>query len=270
MQHRKSNRIAAWSRLCVFALIIFNMHTATATTTTVAVADTRELVVVLHGLNVTSLTMRRIERALERGGYRVVNRSYPSRTMPAEKIATQWLPQLLAASNAAAAPRVHFVAHSLGGIIVRLWLRDCATPANMGRVVMLAPPNHGSEIPDHFRAGALRRPFFRLITGVNGPRLGAAATPDSLTRPLGAFPANVELGIIAGNRWMNPLFLRWFAGENDGTVSVASTQLAGMRDHIVMPYSHTGILMRDAAVAQIIAFLRDGKFNRAEQRENAK
>ena len=251
----------------VFALIIFHMLIATVATSTPAptaaapAADSRELVVVLHGLNVTSVTMRRIERALERSGYRVVNSSYPSRTMRAEDIADKWLPQLLAANNAAAAPCVHFVTHSLGGIIVRLWLRDCGAPANMGRVVMFTPPNHGSEIPDHFRGNPLRRSFFRLLTGINGARLGGAAAPDSLARALPAFPLRIELGVIAGNRPLNPLFVRWFNGPNDGTVSVASTKLDGMSDHIVMPYSHTGIVMRSAAIAQAIAFLRDGKFN---------
>ena len=91
-----------------------------------------------------------------------------------------------------------------------------------------------------------------------------------LSRAQKEFPAGVELGVIAGNRWLNPFFLPWFKGESDGTVSVASTRLAGMRDHIVMPHSHTGIIARGAVAAQVLHFLREGKFNRAKSRENAK
>jgi len=225
-------------------------------------SNTRELVVVLHGLNVTHHTMRRIARALDEAGYNVVNRTYPSRAMTFERIATEWLPELLDAHNAGAAPRVHFVTHSMGGIVVRLWLHEKGAPANLGRIVMIAPPNQGSEVPDHLRGNALSR----FLTGINGARLGtdAASVPSRLSRK--EFPAGVELGVIAGNRWLNPLFLPWFKGESDGTVSVASTRLAGMRDHIVMPHSHTGIIARGAVAAQVIAFLREGKFSYQGQR----
>ncbi|MCL2761171.1 MAG: alpha/beta fold hydrolase [Desulfuromonadales bacterium] len=268
LQHRNLLRIRA------FALIIFHMLITTATTVSTAGAsapsqertntpantaqDSRELVVVLHGLGRTNASMWRITRALEHSGYRVVSCTYPSRTMPAEEIASKWLPQLLAENNAATAPRVHFVTHSLGGIIVRLWLRDCGAPANMGRIVMIAPPNHGSEIPDHLG----HNPFFRFFTGINGMRLGTS--PDSLPCSLGALPPHVELGIIAGNRSLNPLFSSWIPGPDDGKVSVASTKLEGMCDHIVMPYSHTWLTIRSAVIEKIIAFLHDGKFKAAE------
>jgi len=224
------------------------------------IAGARELVVMLHGLNVTHHTMGRIARALDAAGYRVANPTYPTRAMPFEQIATEWLPQLLDAHNAAAAPRLHFVTHSMGGIVVRLWLHEKGAPANLARIVMIAPPNQGSEVPDHLRGNALSR----FLTGINGARLGtdAGSVPVRLARSPEKFPAGVELGIIAGNRWINPLFLPWFKGESDGTVSVASTRLAGMRDHIVMPHSHTGIIARTAVAAQVIAFLRDGKFKR--------
>jgi len=222
--------------------------------------DARDLVVVLHGLNVTHHTTARIARFLDAAGYRVLNPTYPTRAIPFEQIATKWLPDFLATHDAASAPRLHFVTHSMGGIVVRLWLHENPAPANLGRIVMIAPPNQGSEIPDRLR----RNPLTRRLIGINGARLGtdSESLPVRLTRSPKAFPANAGLGIIAGNRWLNPLFLPWFKGETDGTVSVASTRLAGMRDHIVMPHSHTGILARAAVSAQVIAFLRDGKFMR--------
>jgi len=230
-----------------------------------APAAARELVVVLHGLNVTHHTMGRLARAFVAAGFDVANRTYPSRTMPFERIATEWLPRLLAKHNAGAARRVHFVTHSLGGIITRLWLRECGAPPNMGRVVMIAPPNQGSEVPDHFRGGGKAlRSFFEFVASANASRLGTddESLPRKLSRSREKFPAGVELGVIAGNRPLNPLFLSWFTGENDGTVSVASTRLAGMRDHIVMPHSHTGIIQRRAVAEQALRFLREGKFKR--------
>ena len=222
--------------------------------------EARDMAVVLHGLNVTHHTMGRIARALGKAGYNVVNRTYPSRAMPFERIATEWLPGLLDKHNAGAAPRVHFVTHSMGGIVTRLWLQEKGAPANLGRIVMIAPPNQGSEVPDHLRDF----PLFHFVAGANAGRLGtdAGSVPCRLSRT--GFPAGVELGVIAGNRWLNPFFLSWFEGENDGTVSVASTRLAGMRDHIVLPYSHTGMLARDAVAAQAVHFLREGKFERAK------
>jgi len=231
--------------------------------TTNIAADSRELVVALHGLNVTHHTMGRLARALGAAGYNVVNRTYPSRTMPLERIATEWLPELLKKHNAAAAPRVHFVTHSLGGILTRLWLQEKGAPANLGRIVMIAPPNQGSEVPDHFRVrGKALRSLFQFVASANAEQLGTddESAPRKLSRA--KFPAGVELGVIAGNRWVNPFFLSWFKGENDGTVSVASTRLAGMRDHIVMPHSHTGIIMRGAVAEQTLHFLREGKFKR--------
>ena len=222
--------------------------------------DPRDLVILLHGLNVTHHTMARIARALAASGYRVLNPTYPTRAIPLEQIATQWLPNFLAAHNAPAAPRLHFVTHSMGGLVVRLWLHETGAPANLARIVMIAPPNQGSEVPDHLRGNALTR----FLTGINGARLGTdpESLPNRLTRSPEKFPAHIELGIIAGNRWLNPFFLPWIKGESDGTVSVASTRHPAMRDHIVMPHSHTEIIVRSAVSAQVIAFLRDGKFNR--------
>lgn len=237
-----------------------NFEMASHTSQTSAQDDKRELVIVLHGIGVTRQWMARIARSLETAGYRTVNRTYPSRKLPLEELGAQWLPQLLLENGAADAPRVHFVTHSMGGIVVRLWLRALgdSLPPNLGRIVMITPPNHGSEVPDRLRGF----PPFYWFTGINGERLGTDedSVPNQLS--LGAFPENVELGVIAGNRSANPLFTRWIAGESDGTVSVASTRLDGMRDHIVMPHSHTGILLSRPAAAQAIHFLREGRFER--------
>jgi pimeloyl-ACP methyl ester carboxylesterase len=217
-------------------------------------ADTRETVLLLHGLGLNRFAMTRLACALRRDGYRVINLSYPSRSIPLEQLAADWLPAMLRAQNADTATRLHVVTHSMGGILLRLYLRD-HTPPHLGRIVMLAPPNHGSEVADRLRDN----PVFRLFTGVNGHRLGTAA--DSLPRQLG--PLDADLGIIAGDRSLNPLFSAWIGAPSDGKVSVESTRLAGMRDHLVVPISHTWLQWRGPVIEQIKTYLRTGKFTHA-------
>ena len=222
------------------------------TTLASAQSDPRETVVLLHGVAMPALVMRRVARTLERDGYRVINLGYPSRTLPIEQIAADYLPARLAARGIADAPRLHFVTHSMGSLVLRLYLRD-HRPANLGRVVMLGPPNHGSRAADH----AAQHAFFRLIAGRNVARLGTG--PQAIVRMLG--PADYDLGIIAGNRSNNPLFARWLDAPNDGAVTIESARLEGMKDFIILPYSHTPMLWRSAALAQVSAYLHYGRFN---------
>lgn len=232
-----------------------------------------ETVVLLHGLGRGFRSMSYLESRLERAGYHVVNVAYPSRTMPIETIAAEWLPAMLRESGATGTgilpvmgradqntgeTRVHFVTHSMGGIVLRQWLASApaAERANLGRVVMLAPPNAGSEVSERLVAF----PPFRWFTGVNGRRLGTRAT--DLPRALGPWPAGAPpLGIIAGDRTLNPLFSAWLPGPDDGKVSVASTRLAGLTDAIVLHHSHTWLMWRADTASQVIHFLRDGHFN---------
>ena len=212
-----------------------------------------DTVLLLHGLGRTSWSMHTLAAELERAGFRVVNPSYPSRTATLEHLATEWLPTQLALLTDA--PRVHLVTHSMGGILVRLWLRERGAPANLGRVVMLAPPNAGSEIPDRF-AGF---PPFRWLTGPNGARLGTAA--DALPFSLGPWPAAaIDLGIIAGSSSGAALFNGLVPAPHDGKVSVASTHLVGARAHLVLPFSHTWIAWHRETTAQVVYFLREGRF----------
>jgi pimeloyl-ACP methyl ester carboxylesterase len=217
-----------------------------------------ETVVLLHGLGRSPWSMAYLASRLERAGYHVVNLSYPSRTVPIEALAASWLPARLDESGAATAARVHLVTHSMGGIMLRLWLTRRAAPANLGRVVMLAPPNAGSEISDRLVAF----PPFRWFTGINGRRLGTR--PTDLPRSLGPWPVGAPtLGIIAGDHSLNPLFSAWLPGPNDGKVSVASTKLSGMSDAIVLHHSHTWLAWHDDTAAQVVGFLRDGRFTAA-------
>lgn len=209
-----------------------------------------ETVILLHGLCRTRWSMWRMEQALRQDGYRVVNVTYPSRTKPVEDLARDYLAPLVAAQ--AQATRLHFVTHSMGAILLRCYLREHAVP-NLGRVVMLAPPNAGSELADRLKPMW----FYRTLNGPAGQQLGT----DGLPRALGPWPAGVgELGVIAGDFSFNPLLSARLTGPNDGKLTVASTRLEGMKDFLTVPSSHTWLMWRTTVIAQVRAFLRQGRF----------
>jgi len=219
-----------------------------------------DTVILLHGLGLGSWAMARLESRLRADGFRPANLTYPSRTMPVERLAGEWLPERWNERGATEGARTHFVTHSMGGIVLRTWLRDemrrngGQPPEGLGRIVMLAPPNQGSEVVDRLR----QFPPFRWFTGVNGQRLGTGA--DSLPLALGPWPDSVELGVIAGDRSLNPLFSAWLGGNDDGKVAVSSTLIDGMADHLVLSHSHTWLQWRADTARAVVCFLHHGRF----------
>src|SRR5882672_1359638 len=168
----------------------------------------RDAVILVHGLGRTRFSMKMLEWTLRRKGYLVINMGYPSTRVPVEEAAKDWLaPRVSEASEAGG--RVHFVTHSLGGIVVRQYLKNHEL-VNLGRVAMLAPPNQGSELADAFCGSK----WYRRTTGPAGQQLGCAAS--SLPNTLG--PANFDSGIIAGDRSLNPRFSALIPGRDDGKV----------------------------------------------------
>ncbi len=228
------------SRIFFIALLLFFTHVAAAS----------DCVVLLHGLARVSDSMSELETKLGKAGYVAVNVQYPSRKNSVAELAMDAVGRGIARCRQEEAGQIHFVAHSLGGILVRRYLADQEL-AELGRVVMLGTPNQGAVIVDRLHGW----PGFSWL----GPGAKQIGTGDeSIIPDLGA--VDFELGVIAGDTSINPLGFMLLGESNDSVVTVASTKVDNMADHLVLPVIHN-IMMRDNEVIDnAIHFLKTGNF----------
>jgi triacylglycerol lipase len=206
-------------------------------------------VVVLHGLARTDRSMEPLAERIAAAGYRVFNVNYPSRDLTPDELISA-LHQVLQACCIQAS-RIHFVTHSLGGILVRGYAAQHPDP-RVSRVVMLSPPNRGSELVDTFGDSWL----FRAVMGPTARQLGTAGDsfPNSLP------PPGFELGVIAATGSINPVGSALIPGEDDGIVALCSMWIEGVTDMITVASSHA-LVMRSPEVADLVlGFLADGSF----------
>lgn len=213
--------------------------------------DLPEPVLLLHGIAGSTLQLAKLECALAGAGYETLNLRYAGRRKPIESLledvhrdASRFLDR--------ASGRTHFVTHSMGGLVTRA-LISRYRPAALGRVVMLAPPNQGSELADLLAGTTAYRRFF----GPAGSQL-RTTRDEGLRRLLGT--VDYPLGVIAGDRFLDPLCWLIIPRPNDGRVSVASTAVDGMADTITIRANHTFIMRNPRAIEQTIHFLRNGRF----------
>ena len=211
-----------------------------------------EVVILLHGLARSAASMAKLESALDEQGYTVVNVDYPSTKHDIESLAQMAIHEPV--SKAQYASKIHFVTHSMGGILVRQFLQDNKVD-NLGRVVMLGPPNQGSEVVDKLQ----NLPGFSTVNGPAGLQL--SATSKGIPNQLG--PVDFDLGVIAGSRSVNLILSTMIPMPNDGKVSVESSKIEGMNDHVTLPVTHTFMMRNNDVIEQVLCFLRTGNFNGA-------
>jgi pimeloyl-ACP methyl ester carboxylesterase len=233
-----------------FANMIYKLLTCLCILFTLAKpVSADEVVILLHGLIRTSDSMEAMEDALLEEAYIVHNIDYPSRQLPIEQLAKDVRKQVT--SLIESKDTVHFVTHSMGGILVRAIQKEVPLE-NIGRVVMLSPPNQGSELVDSLGD-------FSLFDWINGPAGNQLGTyPDSYISSLG--PIDFELGVITGDRsinWINSMII---PGKDDGKVSTERAKIEGMQDYKVVHATHPYIMKNNQAVEATLRFLKTGSF----------
>lgn len=204
-------------------------------------------VILIHGIIRSSKSMQTMAKALEAEGYTVIPFDYPSTQVPVPE-AAEYLHQVIA--NLEGIERIDFVVHSMGGLVVRAYLAEHDDP-RLGRLTMLGVPNRGAEMADLLKRNIL----FRAVLGPAGQQL--VSHPEGLISSLPA--PRLEFAVIAGARgtpdgW-NPLI----PGDDDGTVTVASTRLPGAADFLTVPALHTFMLSNPAVIEASLRFLTTGR-----------
>lgn len=214
----------------------------------------QECVVLLHGLWRTELSMKWLQWALDDAGFSTSNPTYPSLRYPIEELAVRAVEQGLYECGLHQPQRIHFVTHSLGGILIRQYTAHHDIPG-LHRVVMLGPPNQGSQVADYVYSLDLLQPLSpdaveQLGTGENSV-------------PLRLGPVSFELGVIAGTASSGGVIPGTPIEASDGTVAVAETKVPGMRDFLELPVGHTFMMWSPAVRDQVVYFLRRGQFDRS-------
>lgn len=214
----------------------------------------QETVILVHGLWMHGVVMTPLQWRVERCGYRAVNYSYPSMRLSFAENAAR----LAHFCKDFAAPRLHFVGHSLGGLVI-LGMLQREPPPNTGRIVLVGPPALGS----HAAQRLARLPGGRALLGHSIPEWLAGAAPQALERH--------EIGVIAGSLGigLGRLIAPDLPEPNDGVVSVAETRLPAARDHIVLHVSHATMLFSTAVARQVCAFLERGVFEHLQNCQNS-
>lgn len=213
-----------------------------------------ECVILLHGLGRTFLSMEPLAWALRDAGYVTANIDYPSRERTVEELAEEALPRGIERCHEQHATRISVVTHSMGGILTRHYLGRHELP-DLGRVVMLGPPNQGSAVADRLMDQAV----YRTVNGPAGQQLGTGS--KGIAARLG--PVEFPLGVLAGRERtaIDEMLSDGIEGEGDGKVLVEEARVEGMADFRVLDANHTFILSDPTAISEVLHFLRAGTFS---------
>lgn len=214
----------------------------------------RETVILLHGIIRNHFDMMLLEKRMKKEGYACINIKYPSTKHAIDDLAEQINEQLCQNESYTGADKVHFVVHSMGGLITRHILAK-HRPHNLGSVIMLGTPNKGSEMADYLDEHKYLASPFHFIFGPSARQL--RTNHKHFENEIIDFP----LGIIASDASLNPLGKKIFGAPNDTLVSVDSTKIEGMSDHIIIPCPHALMMYDPRIINQVAFFLKNGQFN---------
>jgi pimeloyl-ACP methyl ester carboxylesterase len=236
----------------LFALCISILQLNSCTTVDKTM-EHKEIVVLLHGIFRSKIDMHPMAKYLQGKGYATINILYPSREQSLEDSSDFVHNKITNDPNYNPDAKLNFVTHSMGGLITRYYIMR-HKPKNLGKVVMLGPPNTGSEFADWLSDVKILAPAYKALYGPAGEQLRTdyKHIDGDITYPL---------GVIAGNASINPLAPWVLPGAHDGIVPVERTRIEGMTDHIVMPTSHSFMMFNSVVMKQALNFLKDGRFD---------
>lgn len=245
-----------YMRNCLYKRVIIALLSILICSHAEAASEGSECVVLLHGLARTKKSMLKLEQHLKKRGFHVSNVGYPSRKEDIETLSVEAIEEARADCAFVGASKIHFVTHSMGGILVRYYL-EYNEMQELGRVVMLSPPNSGSEIVDKLKDTPISK-------WINVPAVHQLGTEkDSLPKALGA--PDYEVGIITGDKSIDPILSLLIPGEDDGKVSVENAKLKGMKDFLVVHKTHPFIMNDETVLRQVTYFIEHGAFDRESQ-----
>lgn len=206
-------------------------------------------VVLLHGILKSSKCMKSFEKAFLECNYKVLNIDYPSTKLDILSIVDFIKPQIIEFSNSV--DRLHFVGHSLGGLIIRTLLNQYNF-TNLGRVVLIGTPNKGTKLADFFKNFWLYKKLF----GPAGQQL--TTNQKDIKTSLGNI--KYEMGIIAGLFKYNFFTNLIIKSPSDGLVSIESTKTDGTKQHIIIPSEHLKLTKNKRVIEHTIKFIETGSF----------
>jgi len=211
------------------------------------------LVILLHGILRSNIDMKLINNRFKKRGYATLNILYPSRKQPLEELGAFVHQKITSCPDYNPQTKINFVTHSMGGLITRYYIAQ-QRPNNLDKVVMLSPPNSGSEFADWLSETEILAPLFKKIFGPAGEQLRTDYNHIDTQ-------IDYPLGIIAGNISVNPLAPWVLDGEHDGIVPVERTKIEGMSDHIVIPATHSFMMFNNEVIDQALYFIENGRFD---------
>jgi len=238
--------------LSVFALMFIVLAVPAAQANSdAASAESKECVILLHGLARTSSSMNDLQDELMAAGFAVAKIDYASRKSTVEALAAPTIDKGLKQCHEQGSKKVHVVTHSMGGILFRQYVADHGAQA-FSRTVMLAPPNHGSEAVDALKDV----PGFVFLNGPAGLQMGT----DHNSVPLKLGPASSDVAVVAGTFSINLMLSTFLPDPDDGKVSVESSRLEGMCAHLQVHVSHPFIMEDEEVMPEVISYLKTGRF----------